>query len=320
MPGIFISYRREDSEDSTRAIYESLVPRFGRERLFLDVEAITPGSDFRNSIEQSLADCGVFLVVIGPNWANIKPDNDPSGPRRLDSPSDFVRQEVATALKKGGSLPVIPVLVRGASMPAAEQLPDDLRELAYRNAIAFNNLNWDANVSKLIDTIRPHVGEPADPQQSAGISPSARATIQRGASEAAAASRTASAGLGKGLIIGIVGAVIIAAVIGYFMFARPSENTLTVTLVRNPRLTSLAGPIDVTIDDQTVGQIRASANGTNPLQFHVTAGEHRFKFSDAAAKSSCDGTFRVTAQQTKFTPRMRDGGTACGLDAVLGGS
>jgi len=120
LPGIFISYRREDSEDSTRAIYESLVPRFGRERLFLDVEAIKPGADFRNSIEESLADCGVFLVVIGPNWANIKPDNDPSGPRRLDIPSDFVRQEVATALRKGESLPVIPVLVRGASMPAAE--------------------------------------------------------------------------------------------------------------------------------------------------------------------------------------------------------
>ncbi len=320
MPGIFISYRREDSEDSTRAIYESLVPRFGRERLFLDVEAIKPGSDFRNSIEESLADCGVFLVVIGPNWANIKPDNDPSGPRRLDSPSDFVRQEVATALKKGGSLPVIPVLVRGASMPAAEQLPDDLRDLAYRNAIAFNNLDWDANVSKLIDTIRPHVGEPTDAQQAGGATP-AHAGIRRGASEASAsASSTASSGISKGLIIGIVAAVVVAAAIGYFMFARPSGNTLAVTLVRNPRLTSLAGPIDVSIDDQTVGQIRASANGTNPLQFHVTAGEHRFKFSDAAAKSSCDGTFSVTAQQTKFTPRMRDGGTACGLDAVMGGS
>jgi TIR domain len=318
VPGIFISYRREDSEDSTRAIYESLVPRFGRERLFLDVEAITPGSDFRNSIEESLADCGVFLVVIGPNWANIMPDNDPSGPRRLDSPSDFVRQEVATALKKGGSLPVIPVLVRGASMPPAEQLPDDLRDLTYRNAIAFNNLNWDANVAKLIETIRPHVEEPTDAQQAGAVTPP-RAAIHRGASAAAARS-AASAGVSKGLIIGIVAAVVVAAVIVYFLFGRTSGNTLTVTLVRNPRLTGLAGPIDVTIDDQTVGQIRASANGTNPLQFHVTAVEHRFKFSDAAAKSSCDGTFSVTAQQTRCTPRMRDGGTACGLDAVPGGS
>jgi len=235
LPGIFISYRREDSEDSTRALSESLVPKFGKDRVFLDVEAIKPGSDFRDSIEESLADCGVFLVVIGPTWASIKPDHDPSGPRRLDSPRDFVRQELATALKKGNRLPVILALVRGASMPAADQLPDDLKDLAYRNAIVFNNLNWDANVSKLIDTVRPQVGEREVPRQQ-------------------------------------------------------------------------------------VGQFRSGANGSNPLQFHVTAREHHFKFSDAQAKSPCGGTFSVSAAQTKFTPRMRDGRTACGLDAVLGGS
>src|SRR5215472_7697101 len=125
LSGIFISYRREDSEDSTRAIYESLVPKFGKGRLFLDVEAIKPGSDFRDAIEESLANCGVFLAVIGPTWLNIKPDNDPSGPRRLDHPGDYVRQEVASALRKGHGLPVIPALVRGASMPTADQLPDD---------------------------------------------------------------------------------------------------------------------------------------------------------------------------------------------------
>jgi hypothetical protein len=80
---------------------------------------------FLHSIEESLADCGVFLVVIGPTWASIKPDNDPSGLRRLDIPSDLVRQEVATALNKASQLPVIPVLVRGASMPTVDQLPDD---------------------------------------------------------------------------------------------------------------------------------------------------------------------------------------------------
>jgi len=304
-----MSYRREDSEDSTRALYESLVPKFGKDRLFLDVEAIKPGSDFRDSIEESLADCGVFMVVIGPTWAGIKPDNDPSGPRRLDRPSDFVRQEVSTALKKGTRLPVIPVLVRGASMPP----PDDLKDLAYRNAIIFNNLNWDANVSKLIDTVRHHVGEPEVPLQRPGMAPSSRAVHPP-------PSETSPSGLSKGLIIGIVAAVGIAAAIDYYLFTGPSGNTLTVTLVRNRRLNTLGNPIDVSIDDQQVGQFRSDANGSNPLQFHVTGGEHHFKFSDAQAKSSCDGTFSVSAAQTEFTPRMRDGGTACGLDAVLGGS
>ena len=76
MPGIFISCRREDSEDSTRALSESLVPKFGKDRVFLNVEAMKPGSDFRDSIEESLADCGVFLVVIGPTLASIKRESE----------------------------------------------------------------------------------------------------------------------------------------------------------------------------------------------------------------------------------------------------
>ena len=49
MSAIFTNYRREDSEDSTRALYESLRPQFGKERPFADVEAIALGPDFRNA-------------------------------------------------------------------------------------------------------------------------------------------------------------------------------------------------------------------------------------------------------------------------------
>ena len=315
MSGIFISYRREDSADSTRAIYESLVPKFGKERLFLDVEAIKPGSDFRDAIEESLTSCGVFLAVIGPEWLSIKPDNDPSGQRRLDHPGDYVRQEVATALKKGHALPVIPVLVRGAAMPSAEQLPDDLKDLAYRNGLSMNNLDWDGNVSKLINAMRPHVGEPTHLQRESSV-----AVADRPRQEPAPTSPPATKSLNKGLLIGgiiLLGVLLVGL---YMLFGRPSTATLSVTLVRNPRLGNLPNPMNVFIDDQQIGQIRSSDGASTPLQFHATAGEHRFKIVDPQAQSTCSGTFSVSAQQTKFIPRIRAGGTACTLDTALGGS
>ena len=157
---IFISYRREDSEDAARALYESLVQRFGKERLFMDVEAIGLGLDFRDAIEHSLASCGVFLAMIGPGWLNARAGADSSNQRRLDNSSDYVRHELATALKKGRDLPVIPVLVNEARMPSADQLPDDLKELAYRNALTLGHLDWDGNVNRLVNAIRPYIGEP----------------------------------------------------------------------------------------------------------------------------------------------------------------
>lgn len=315
MAGIFISYRREDSEDSTRTIYESLRPQFGKDRVFLDVEAIKPGSDFRDAMEEHLADCGVCLVVIGPTWLNIKPDNDPSAPRRLDNPGDFVRLEVATALKKGKTLPVIPVLVRGASAPTADQLPDDLQQLAFRNAVSLNHSDWETNVNKLIDVMRPHVGDPLPAAAASSTVPAPLSSAPPALSQP-----SSSSGPNKALIIGIAAAIVVVAAILYLVFGRSSGATLTATIIRNPRLSTLQSPVSVSIDDKPIGQIHSNPNGSSPLQFHVTAGEHTFKFSDAQAQSDCTGTFSVNANQTKFLPRMKDGGTACALDPAVGGS
>jgi hypothetical protein len=88
----------------------------------MDVSAIEAGRDFRKAIEEGVTKCGVLLVVMGPEWLNAKNE---TGARRLDDPADFVRIETASALRR--DIPVIPVLVRGASMPTAEQLPEDLK-------------------------------------------------------------------------------------------------------------------------------------------------------------------------------------------------
>ena len=127
MRAVFISYRRDDSEGQAGRLYDDLARRFGRDAVFMDVAAIEPGFDFRKIIDQSVASCSVLLALMGPAWVDAK---DETGRRRLDNPTDFVRLETASALKR--DIPVIPVLVHGARVPRAEQLPEDLQELAYR--------------------------------------------------------------------------------------------------------------------------------------------------------------------------------------------
>jgi hypothetical protein len=154
MGSIFISYRREDSEGQAGRLYDDLVAAFGPDSVFMDVAAIQPGRDFRKSIDQSLNSCGVFLCLIGRSWLTAK---DASGQRRLDDPSDFVRIETGAALKR--DIPVIPVLVQGASAPKPDQLPDDLKELAFRNAVELTHARWDSDVQVLMKALRPQISQ-----------------------------------------------------------------------------------------------------------------------------------------------------------------
>jgi TIR domain len=154
MGSIFLSYRREDTEGQAGRLYDDLVAVFGPDSVFMDVAAIQPGRDFRKSIDQSLNACGVFLSLIGRSWLTAK---DTSGQRRLDDPADFVRIETGAALKR--DIPVIPVLVQGASTPKPDQLPDDLKELAFRNAVELTHARWDSDIEVLIKALRPHISQ-----------------------------------------------------------------------------------------------------------------------------------------------------------------
>jgi hypothetical protein len=120
--------------------------------VFMDVNAIQPGRDFRKAIDDSIRECSVLLAIVGREWLESK---DTSGRRRLADETDFVRLEIASALRR--DIPVIPVLVRGARMPQAEQLPADLRELAYRNAVELTHARWKSDVQVLIQALRPYL-------------------------------------------------------------------------------------------------------------------------------------------------------------------
>ena len=134
MAKVFISYRRADSAASSGRIYDRMVVRFKRRNIFKDVDNIPAGVDFGAYIQQSLRQCAVMLVVIGPHWLDTRATD---GSRRLDDPADSVRIEIETALRLG--LTVIPLLVEGAPIPAADQLPASLREVARLNALPVRN-------------------------------------------------------------------------------------------------------------------------------------------------------------------------------------
>lgn len=159
MPGIFISYRRDDSAGFAGALMRELDQSFGSDNVFMDIGDIRAGQDFVQALNEALDGCDVLLAVIGPHWLNTK---NASGGRRLDDPDDYVRAEVATALRRG--IWVIPVVVEGTAMPAAAELPEDLRPLAVRNAVRISNGAWEHDVGSLSDQIRAAMYSPQRPE------------------------------------------------------------------------------------------------------------------------------------------------------------
>jgi len=149
---IFISYRRSDTEGEAGRLYDDLVRAYSDDSVFMDVTGIQPGLDFRKAIDANIAGCGVLLAVIGPNWATA---TDSGGNLRFANPNDYVRLEIASALAK--QIPVIPVLVHNARMPTLEQLPDDLKDLRYRNSVELTHARWNSDVALLIGALKNYV-------------------------------------------------------------------------------------------------------------------------------------------------------------------
>ncbi len=154
MPKVFISYRRDDSAGITGRLDDRLVQHFGRDCVFMDVDTIRPGVDFREHLTNAVQGCDVLLVVIGKKWMGTRR----GGVRRIDDPTDFVRIEVEAALLR--RIPVVPVLAESASMPQADMLPDSLQALIYRQAVIVDvGRDFHAHVDRLIRGIEHVVNE-----------------------------------------------------------------------------------------------------------------------------------------------------------------
>jgi len=130
MASLFLSYRREDSQEVVGRMYDRLKSHFPVERIFRDLDSVPVGNPFREVIRDALVNSKVAFIVIGPTWTTV---TDTTDRRRLKDPADVVRIEVELALSSG--ILVVPVLVSGAQMPLAEELPTSLRPLVVLNAI-----------------------------------------------------------------------------------------------------------------------------------------------------------------------------------------
>jgi formylglycine-generating enzyme required for sulfatase activity len=147
MASIFISYRREDSIAYAGRLYDRLLDHFGdKHQVFMDLDAIKPGDDFVERIEQTVASCSAMIAVIGKQWLTV---TDEAGNGRLNDPEDFVHIEIRAALDR--KIRVIPALVGGARMPKAQDLPAELKGLARRQAVEVTDVDFRHSVSRLIE-------------------------------------------------------------------------------------------------------------------------------------------------------------------------
>jgi hypothetical protein len=157
-PKLFISYRREETAAYAGRLYDALSRRFGEEQVFMDI-GMEPGIDFVEQIGEAVAASRLLVAVIGPRWMSME---DASGRRRIDDPGDFVRVEIEAALQQA-DVRVVPVLVQGASMPSAEELPPSLAEFARRNALELSDARWRYDVDRLTSTVERVLGVRARP-------------------------------------------------------------------------------------------------------------------------------------------------------------
>jgi len=142
---IFISYRREETAYPAGWLFDRLADRFGKGQVFKDVDSIQLGDDFGEVIATAVGSCDVLLALIGDRWLTI---TDEHGRRRLDNPDDFVRLEIEAALTR--DIRVIPILVEGARIPRADQLPPSLTNLARRQALELSPSRFDFDTSRLL--------------------------------------------------------------------------------------------------------------------------------------------------------------------------
>jgi TIR domain len=145
---IFVNYRREDSMGIAGRLHDRLAKAFGRKNLFMDVDSIPPGIDFVRHLNNQVASCDIFLAVIGPDWLEVKNEE---GDRRLHAADDFVSLEISAALAR--DIPVIPILVDGARMPKASDLPEPLKPLVRRSAIGLRHEYFGRDADALIEKI-----------------------------------------------------------------------------------------------------------------------------------------------------------------------
>ncbi|HEY9377182.1 MAG TPA: TIR domain-containing protein [Jiangellaceae bacterium] len=172
---VFISYRREETAYPAGWLYDRLADRYGGQ-VFKDVDSIQLGDDFVEVITRAVASCDVLLALIGDEWLTI---SDAQQRRRLDDPDDFVRLEIEAALTR--NVRVIPILVDGARMPRADELPASLAGLVRRQALELSPARFDFDTSRLLKVLDRTLAEVRSEQDATAASAPAEKAPDQGA-------------------------------------------------------------------------------------------------------------------------------------------
>jgi TIR domain len=155
---IFISYRRAETAGYAGWLYDRLASHFSRDQIFKDIDSIDLGDDFVEKITTAVGSCDVLLALIGDRWLTITGQD---GRRRLDDPDDLVRLEIEAALAR--NVRVIPIVVEGARMPRADELPPSLAKLAHRQALELSPSRFNADTSRLLKVLERTLAEVKKP-------------------------------------------------------------------------------------------------------------------------------------------------------------
>lgn len=143
--GIFVSYRRADTAGHAGRLADQLKSQFG-DQVFLDVDSIKPGANFRDVIKETLDKCGAVIVLVGKRWRERDETAPPFG-----DPSDVITQEIQMSLDL--KIPLVPVLVDGASMPSESELPSQLKIFSSLNAIDLRHASFDRDLEALSENL-----------------------------------------------------------------------------------------------------------------------------------------------------------------------
>jgi hypothetical protein len=157
---IFICYRHKDRKEIVDRIADRLAIRLssgrhGSGRVIRDISTLKGGDHFVKELGAALDEANALVAVITPDWLEAKDD---SGRRRLDAPNDWVRTELEVALHRK-HVKIVPLLIDGAIMPIALDLPMGIKELAYRHALELPKTPTDLDYDKLAWEIITSVDE-----------------------------------------------------------------------------------------------------------------------------------------------------------------
>jgi hypothetical protein len=259
---IFVSYRRDDAAYPAGWLVDRLAGRFGAAQVFKDIDSIELGDDFERDIMAAVGSCAVLLAVIGARWLTV---TGKDGRRRIEDPGDYVRLEIESALAR--DVRVIPVLVDGARMPAAADLPPSLAGLARRQAVELSPGSFDT--SRLLEVLDRTLSgtTPAD----APDPPDSR----------------------PGMAYGRVGA--------HRIPADPDQNEITRTAVisisrgRDEWRDKFAA-YRVLIDDAEVGKIRQGQQ----CEYRVAPASHRIQLKLTSGSSPVEAVTLNTGERARF--------------------